>query len=81
MITGADIMAIDGQVNIEAQGIGEKIYTSTALDKNSQPMSMNAGVILAAHNDFMIVAMKRIKTIRRSHYLHRPLWKGSVELI
>ncbi|HFG6910413.1 TPA: DUF637 domain-containing protein [Acinetobacter baumannii] len=52
MITGADIMAIDGQVNIEAQGIGEKIYTSTALDKNSQPMSMNAGVILAAHNDF-----------------------------
>ncbi|HCV3302756.1 DUF637 domain-containing protein [Acinetobacter baumannii] len=52
MITGADIMAIDGQVNIEAQGIGEKIYTSTALDKNSQPMNMNAGVILAAHNDF-----------------------------
>ncbi len=52
MITGADILAIDGQVNIEAQGIGEKIYTSTALDKNSQPMSMNAGVILAAHNDF-----------------------------
>ncbi|EOH6309384.1 two-partner secretion domain-containing protein [Acinetobacter baumannii] len=52
MITGADIMAIDGQVNIEAQGIGEKIYTSTALDKNSQPMSMKAGVILAAHNDF-----------------------------
>ncbi|XZW25632.1 two-partner secretion domain-containing protein [Acinetobacter baumannii] len=52
MITGADILAVDGQVNIEAQGIGEKIYTSTALDKNSQPMSMNAGVILAAHNDF-----------------------------
>lgn len=52
MITGADILAIDGQVNIEAQGIGEKIYTSTSLDKNSQPMSMNAGVILAAHNDF-----------------------------
>ncbi|HGU9764616.1 TPA: DUF637 domain-containing protein [Acinetobacter baumannii] len=52
MITGADILAVDGQVNIEAQGIGEKVYTSTALDKNSQPMSMNAGVILAAHNDF-----------------------------
>ncbi|WP_252360331.1 two-partner secretion domain-containing protein [Acinetobacter baumannii] len=52
MITGATIQATDGDVNIEAQGIGEKIYTSTALDKNSQPMSMNAGVILAAHNDF-----------------------------
>ncbi|MFK6082197.1 DUF637 domain-containing protein [Acinetobacter baumannii] len=52
MITGADILAVDGQVNIEAQGIGEKVYTSTALDKNSQPMAMNAGVILAAHNDF-----------------------------
>lgn len=52
LITGADIRAVDGQVNIEAQGIGEKIYTSTALDKNSQPMSMIAGVILAAHNDF-----------------------------
>ena len=52
MITGATIQATDGDVNIEAQGIGEKVYTSTALDKSGQPMTMNAGVILAAHNDF-----------------------------
>ncbi|MBN6518781.1 DUF637 domain-containing protein [Acinetobacter pittii] len=52
MITGADIRAVDGEVNIESQGIGEKVYSSTALDKNGQPMIMNAGVILAAHNDF-----------------------------
>ncbi|OTM48107.1 DUF637 domain-containing protein [Acinetobacter pittii] len=52
-ITGATIQAgYDGKVNIEAQGGSDKIYNSTVLNKNNQPINMNASIIIAGHNDF-----------------------------
>ncbi|NNP69078.1 DUF637 domain-containing protein [Acinetobacter sp. Ac_5812] len=52
-ITGAAIQAgYAGKVNIEAQGVSDKIYKSTVLNKNNQPVSMNASIIISGHNDF-----------------------------
>ncbi|WEV50190.1 DUF637 domain-containing protein (plasmid) [Acinetobacter sp. ESL0695] len=52
-ISGANILAQTGQVNIEAQGTLGQIYSSTAQKgANGKTTQMGAGIIIDGHNNF-----------------------------
>lgn len=52
-ISGANVSAKTGQVNIEAQGVLGQLYTSTATKGvNGQPTQIGASIIIDGHTDF-----------------------------
>ncbi|MCH4244047.1 DUF637 domain-containing protein [Acinetobacter gerneri] len=51
-ISGAELIAKTGLVNIEAQGPLSQTYTSTAQGKDKKPITLNASIIIDGTQDF-----------------------------